>query len=310
MNKLTYIATILLVAIWLVSGCKKEGALTASEDEKGYSVPQGTNAYDAAIVDWFNKYGTYFLYKFTDKDTYWTPTGWKNATPNASGVWSTGYVVTQADTNYISRQLALLDKLWLARYSDKFLVDFLPAKIMLCASVDSIYTNYSVTPAVKVTKSVGAYYNYDNICFNYGNTGVTTMTSADSTKFLAKANLVFIQSIASRNLSAPTNAFTSIATYSPSFATQAAAYAQGIITVYYNPRSPLQDWNAYMEAMVSRSETNLNKSTANTDMTYMGILNATKDSNGKIRQRYNLIRNYFINTYGVDLQAIGNAADR
>jgi hypothetical protein len=65
-----------------------------------------------------------------------------------------------------------------------------------------------------------------------------------------------------------------------------------------------------MEAMVSRSETNLNKSTANTDMTYMGILNATKDSNGKIRQRYNIIRNYFISNYGVDLQAIGNAADK
>jgi hypothetical protein len=62
--------------------------------------------------------------------------------------------------------------------------------------------------------------------------------------------------------------------------------------------------------MVSRSETNLNKSTANTDMTYLGILNVTKDSNGKIRQRYNIIRNYFITNYGVDLQAIGNAADK
>jgi hypothetical protein len=65
-----------------------------------------------------------------------------------------------------------------------------------------------------------------------------------------------------------------------------------------------------LEAMVSRSETNLNKSTVNTDITYMGILNTTKDNNGKIRQRYNIIRNYFINTYGVDLQAIGNAVDK
>jgi hypothetical protein len=62
--------------------------------------------------------------------------------------------------------------------------------------------------------------------------------------------------------------------------------------------------------MVSRSETNLNKSTANTDQTSLGMLNATKDTNGKIRQRYNIIRNYFINAYGVDLQAIGNAVDK
>ena len=184
---------------------------------------------------------------------------------------------------------------------------------MLCKSLDSVYSVYVFTPtyqATKGVKSVGAWFNYDNICLNYGSSGVNSMTSADSIKFLARANLVFIQSIAGRGLSAPTNAFTSIATYSPTFATQAAAYAQGIITNFINSRSPQMDWNAYIEAMVSRSETNLNKNTANPDTTYMGILHATKDSNGKIRQRYNIVRNYFITNYGVDLQAIGNAADR
>lgn len=312
MNKLTYISAILLLSTWLATGCKKEEKLTASEDEKGYSVPQGAHAYDTSILDWYNKYGTYFLYKFTDKDTYWTPTGWKNSTPDTAGIWSTGYLVAQADTNYIGQQLALINKLWLSRYTDKFLDQFLPSKIMLCKSVDSVYNTILFNPVryIKTIKSVGAYYNYDNICLNFGSAGVTTMTASDSVKFLAKVNLVFMQSIAVRNLTAPTNAFTSIATYSSTFASQAAAYAQGIITIYYNPRSPQQDWNAYIEAMVSRSETNLNKSTANTDMTSLGMLNATKDSGGKIRQRYNIVRNYFINNYGVDLQAIGNAADK
>lgn len=312
MNKLSYIAGVLIIIVLGATACKKEGALTATADETGYSVPQGTRSYDTTILNLFNKYGAYFLYRFTDKDTYWTPTGWKNSTMDTTGFWSTGYQVTTADTNYIGKQMTLVNKLWLPFYSDAFLKKFLPGKIMLCASLDSIYsvTLYNPTRYIKNVKSVGAYYNYDNICVNYGNAAVTSMTSSDSVKFLAKVNLVFMQSIAGRNLTAPTNAFTSIATYANTFASQAAAYAQGIITIYYNTRSPLLDWNAYIEAMVSRSETNLNKSTPNADMTYMGILNATKDNTGKIRQRYNIIRNYFITTYGVDLQAIGNAADK
>jgi len=311
MNKLSYTG-ILFIMVLCAAACKKEAALTATADETGYSVPQGTQAYDTTILNLYNKYGTYFLYRFTDKDTYWTPTAWKNSTMDTTGFWSTGYVVTTADTNYVAKQLALIKKLWLSYYSDAFLTKFLPAKIMLCASVDSVYTTYLFNPTryVKTVKSVGAWYNYDNICVNYGSSAITTLTSSDSTKFLARTNLVFMQSIAGRNLSAPTNAFASIATYANTFTSQALAYAQGIITIYYNNRSPQLDWNAYIEAMVTRSETNLNKNTPNTDLTYQGILNVTKDSGGKIKQRYNLIRNYFITNYGVDLQAIGNAADK
>jgi hypothetical protein len=312
MNKFLYTAVVLFIMVLCATACKKEGALTATADETGYSVPQGMHAYDTTILNLYNKYGAYFLYRFTDKDTYWTPIGWKNSTVDTNGVWSTGYLVTTADTNYVEKQLALIKKLWLSYYSDAFITKFLPAKIMLCASVDSVYTTYLFNPTryVKTTKSVGAWYNYDNICVNYGSAAINSMTVSDSTRFLAKVNLIFMQNIAGRNLSVPTNAFSSIPTYANSFASQALAYAQGIITAYYNTRSPQLDWNAYIEAMVTRSETNLNKSTANTDMTYLGILNTTKDSGGKIRQRYNIIRNYFITNYGVDLQAIGNAADK
>lgn len=311
MNKLIIIS----IFSWaLVAGtaCKKEGALTASDDIAGYKLPQGDHSYDTTIMSLYNKYKTYFLYMFSDKDTYWTPTGWKNATMLTSGAWITGYNMTTADPAFVGQQLGLIQKLWLSNYTDKFLQAFLPAKVMLCASLDSVYsvTLFNPTRYVKTIKSVEAWFNYDNICINYGNALSTTMTATDSTRFLAKANLIFIQSIPGRNLSLPTSDFTSIANYGTSLTSQANAYAQGIITVYYNSRSPQNDWQAYMEAMVSRSEASLNKSTPNTDMTYTGILNTTKDSNSKIRQRYNIVRKYFINNYGVDLQAIGNAADK
>ena len=312
MNKLTYIAGLFIIVAFCATACKKEGKLTASDIEQGYTLPQGNHVYDTTILNLYNKYSTYFLYRFIDKDTYWTPTGWRNSVVDSTGFWSTGYLVTPADTNYIAQQLAVIKKLWLSFYTDAFLVKFLPAKVMLCASVDSVYTSYLFNPLryIKTTKSVGAWYNYDNICINYGNSGVTGITSSDSTKFAAKVNLIFIQSIEGRNLSAPTNDFTSIASYSSTISTQAAAYAQGIINPALSNRSPQLDWNTYMEAMVSTSETNLKKSVANTNTTFWSILNPTKDTNGKIKQRYNIIRNYFITNYGVDLQVIGNAVDK
>lgn len=301
-----YLALVSIAAI----SCKKEAALTASDTTLGYTVPQGNNSYDSTILGYYNKYGSYLLYKFTGKDTYWTPTGWKNAD---SASITVGYLVTQANPAYVAKQLALIDKLWFRYYTATFLKDFLPAKVMLCATVDSAYITYVFTPTYTPTfktKAVAAWYNYDNICVGNASPAIDTMKTRDSITYMAKINLIFIQSIAGRNLANPTAEFASTTNYSTTVSSQAAAYAAGILYTYYNGPSAIRDWSMYMQAMVSCSETRLNKSTANTDATFNGILNATKDANGIIRKRYNMLRNYFINTYNVDLQAIGNAADQ
>jgi len=312
MKNKTYFFLTSLLAVVLFSCTKKEAALTPSEENQGYIVPQGTSDYDASIVNFYNKYGTYLLYDFTDKDTYWTPNGWKNATPSTTtaGLWSPGYEVTKADPLYIKKQLNLLDSQWFRFYSEKFLNDFLPVKIMLCAKVDSVYPVFIFTTPItynKGVKPVGAWYNYDNICVSNGSSVIDGMTAADKKIYLAKINLIFAQSIIGRNLAKATGPFANIANYTGTINTTALRYAQGIIN--HTTLTPDGDWGAYILAMVSTSETNLNVSTANTDATFKGILNATKDANGRIRTRYNLVRNYYITNYNVDLQAIGNLAN-
>jgi len=317
MYKNLYISlSILTCMLILFQSCKKEAALVATDQSYGYTVPQGNHTYDKTIADFYGKYGVYLLYKFNGKDTYWTPTGWKNATVDSTGVGAAGYLATQADTtnaDYIARQLVVLNKLWFGFYSDKFLKQFLPVKIMLCSGIDSVYSSYSFTPTFHTTRgnvAVGAWYNYDNMCVNYGSPSVTSMVLTDSIKFAKKVNLLFMQSIITRNLSTPTDNFTTASNYAVSYTSQATAYANGILSTYYNSPTALSDWSLYMQAMVSCTEATLNKSQANTTISLVGILNATKDPNGKIRQRYNIVRNYFINNYGVDLQALGNYAGR
>ena len=302
----------LLLYICLVSmlaACyKKEDAITPTTEDHGYKVPQGNHGYDDYIVNFYQKYGKYLLYEFTDKDVYWTPTTWKVATL-ANGVWLNGPEMVKADPAYVGDQLKLIDTTWFRYYSDAFLKTFLPVKIMLCKSVDSVYlTIVSASPVVfgRGVGSVAAWFNYDNISVNYGNSTAATLTAAQVKKIGAKMHLIFMQSIKERNLVTATSNFAAVANYGTTLSSQAIAYQQGIISPYASTPTANLDWANFMIAMVTMNETALKTSTAATNTTFWGILNATKDPNGRIRQRYSMVRNYYIEKYNVDLQAIGN----
>ncbi len=289
--------------------CKKEAPLTASTENQGYVVPQGNHDYDATIVSFYQTYGKYLLYEFEDKDTYWTPSGWKQAMPSTTseGFWYPGYEVTPADPLYVGQLLTLMQNQWFNLYPEKFLKEFLPVKIMLCSAVDSVNTKYVFSPsfhAEKVDIPVPSWYNYDNICVNNANDGIESMTDADIKNFRTHINRIFINSMIGRDLFTPTDLFTNIANYA-SATTTAKAYAQGVLYPYYNT-SATADWGKYVMAMVTTSEATLNADTPDYDTKYKGILHTTKDVNGKIKKRYDIVRNYYIDNYGVDLQTIGN----
>lgn len=303
---------IICVFILLVSSCKKEEKLQPSEESQGYILPQGNNEFDKTITNYFDKYGSYILYKFSDRDAYWTPSGWKNTRYNeATKAWTTGFLVKPAEEQYIPAQLSLIQTCWFGYYSDAFLKAFLPAKILLCAAVDSSWLKYdfSTTPItiLQLDKAVGAWFNFDNICVNYGSNAIENMTSLDSATFIYKVNNMFMKNIFGRNPIAPPADFVKVTSYTTNFANQPAAYDAGAITNYYGAGA-VQDWEEYILAMTGYPESVLNTSAPNTTKSFVGILHPTKDRFGKIRQRYDIVRNFFINNYNVDLQQIGNAS--
>ncbi|MBE9599577.1 putative zinc-binding metallopeptidase [Pedobacter sp. MC2016-24] len=310
MKAYIFISTVIFLALGFSSCKKSDSILTASGIDDTYQLPQGNAAYDQTIVGYYQKYGSYVLYQFSEKDAYWTPTGIKKPVAGTGGTWSTGAEVSPSNKDYITSQLELLDKSLFSLYPTAFLKKFLPVKFLLCSQVDSIYTNYVFTPvytATKGVKKIPAYYSYDNIAVNYGDATIASMTAADKVAFLARLNLVFFQSINERGLIKPTAEFTNSADYTVSNTTQAIAYGKGIISLYYSS-NVTADWTAYILAMVTWSEADLNRAVTNTNTSAVGILNPMKDTNGLIKKRYNMVRNYFINTYQVDLQKIGNAS--
>lgn len=107
-----------------VLGACKEAVLQPSEQQpQQYSLPQGNYPFDQRIVDFHKKYGTYILYKFTEKDFRWNFT-----TPlSYSGI--------PADPDRVEKALNFLDKELFGYYNEELLKQLLPFKFMLSKEI-------------------------------------------------------------------------------------------------------------------------------------------------------------------------------
>ena len=320
MKRNVYLCMILLLQVVFVTACYNEDDLTPSGIESRYVVPQGEHDYDATIVDFYEKYGSCLLYKFTDKDTYWTPSAWMNGVLGENG--KDGYIVSPADEAYVGEQLGLIQDMWFAPYSDEFLAKFLPVKIMLCSEIDSVYMSwdFSTSPITMLGegKKVDAWYNYDNVCVSYGSEAVMHMTREDSLAFKNKVNNIFVESMRGRGLLIPTEEFENEVDYNASGLTSKTAselWALGIPRMLNYAVSVDDDWESFILMMVCYPESYLTRIPEYTsdwdysEKNFDGILNPAKDVNGLLKRRYDMVRNYFIENYNMDLQSVGNKVE-
>lgn len=319
----------------MVTSCDySEDALQPSGVLTSYQLPQGDHDYDQTILDFNKKYGVCMLYEFNNKDAYWSPTGWNNYKFNETTPTSTiaGYLVEKADQAYVGQQINLLKDVWFDKLPEKAKKDLLPMKILLCNTVDSCYTktewtfDWSVTPVKmesKVTeqkKSIPCWYNFDHICFGFGNANIASLTETDKRNISYRIMHTWIE-YAGEHLIKPTEEFANSVNYS---SLESKYYvkdncAQGILSASYNATAK-NDWARFMVMMLCYPESWLNDATAtvgNYDSwsspssftepnNFKGILTSVKDVNGIILKRYNMVRQYYIDNYGFDLQSVGN----
>ncbi len=317
--KIKYLYTLLAVcSLGMISCVKEEGKLEPSGIESGYSVPQGLSNSDNDIVDFYNQYGSYLLYDFTEKDAYWTPSKWQNGTPTSEDEdGEAGFIITMPELEYIAPQLDLLNKTWFSYYSDEFLKEFLPIKILLCSQVQYCDYDWSTWPAQILPSGIAAYYNYDNISVSYASADVETMTVQDTIDFTLGVNRVFIESMIGQEKVEPTEVFSASANYTSasSVYNNTELWALGVLQPYYDA-SPENDWEQMMTMMICYSEEYLTREVSYVsewdweETSWEGIFTAQKDINGKLKERYDMVRQYYIDNYAVDLQSIGNSIYR
>jgi hypothetical protein len=264
-----------LLSLLLFGGCGKEELAPAEEISPLYTLPQGNHPYDKTIVDFYNTYGTYILYKFTDKDFRW------NFNSNIS------FVAEQGDESYIDPALAALDKYLIKLYPTDFLKKALPYKILLSSRIRSINSAGTILD------------NYNNAAsssshFAFGRAGSTlsTLTEAQLKTMKAVLNREFWRQASAYDKIPMPPAFITSTNYSVLTAANRRTY--GVFTVINGSQNIYGDFVDYLYNIALQTPQEWEQT----------VFTATNDPTGKFRFKYNSIINYYKEQFGLDLQSI------
>lgn len=290
----------LLLLFLLAAGCKKEAALTATEEKENvygdHTLPQGNHTYDADILQLFQKYNTLFLYKYVPHDLYYQLkdyTGGKYDAVKDSTFY--GYFDVPANENYIGQQLGLLKDTWLKFYPDVALKAMLPKKVFLLDSFFYAYTGKG-KPIDNWPYLYDTYQGEDFFAVTWGGSRITSISAAERYSLKSTLNALFLKTARQKQIIVRSQAFSTVSNYTA--ATWSNYWELGLIDYY--SRTPDTDWDAFVTMIVSNTYADLTAPG--------GYLSSSWDTKGLIRKKYDIMIAWFKTNWGIDLQAIGNAS--
>ncbi|WP_143310041.1 hypothetical protein [Chitinophaga vietnamensis] len=267
----------LIATLAILSACHKEAAITPDPVRPIYILPQGHQSYDDSIVAFHKQYGSYILYKFTQHDFDYNYIDRRT---------DTAYV---ADTAYIPQALAFLKSQLFNCYPESFLQKTLPFKILLARQiVDTI----GATKAFAATGSM--------LAFGYANSTLPQQTPEQLRQLRGLAHRNYMErAYRVANIAIPDD-FMSTAPSSYGSVGNDNRYALGVVdsVAQFSELNVATDLLGYVQMITGHSYDELSSPGH--------PLSPDVDVNGLVMKRYTIVVNYFINMYGVDLQAIGN----
>lgn len=283
MKTINYSAFFIAFAFF-VTGCKKkEAAITPSELGIQYQLPQGNHDYDPTIVSLKQRYGSFFLYKFSQLDFSYAPV-------YGAGGFTDTYTVDQADEAYVGKVLTFLQNNWLNYYPDEFLKANLSFKVLMGQNLRT----KAATPTYYTVLS-----NYNQMTVSNVSAAFDAMTAAQKKTYVNNLHAEFFNYIFNRGkLDVPAE-FSTVTNYAlPGSAT--LYYAQGYLSVtnaFATENKMIKDFLSYVALITSKTKTELDAT----------VLKPSTDTAGLIKKKYDIIINYYKTKYNIDLQAIGNA---
>jgi hypothetical protein len=314
--------TILAMLFWLATGCYKEETLTRSAGPENvyseYTLPQGNHPYDTYIREFFDTYGTLILYKYEDQDIYWNrdrsigPFRWDAGNPTLS---TQGYYYSLADEEYIDEQLELIRDKFFKHFSrQEVLKKLLPIKIFLADTFGTQALTWSGnTPTGKgAFYATSAYLGIDYMLFTWGGPRIATMTAAQKNTYKYEVFNAFFTKMTALNKLVPPAAFSATTDYSNAWPPAASKPGLGIMPNQNGSLTSTTDWNAYVTVILRTpydqliAQPTLSGTGLPSTSDFTGYLHPDIDVNGKLREKYEIILAYFTETFGIDLQGIGN----
>ena len=168
----------------------------------------------------------------------------------------------------------------------------LPFKIFLMSFLNYV-PNQDDYPTDENRQFLNAYWGYDYLGVNWGNEKIRTMTTDERNVFKSEICTILLQNFY-KKVKESDIAFFAVSSYATGTANTPA---NGFIDENVG-NDPDKDWLSFIQAIVS---TPYEKMTAEG-----GILHWQTDGEGKIRQKYNIMTDFFKRQYDIDLQAIGD----
>lgn len=258
-----------------------------------YVLPQGHSSADTRIVEIFENWGTYILYEYSEADLQWLQV-------EVNNMWN-GYEFTAPDTLYVDEMMDFLEKAWFQFFPNEFHQKFMPYKVFLASElkyVDSYYgteTEYSV-------RIVGSH-----MIIAHCSDELANMTNEE--KIMFKQNIQDALWTSWLNELDIPDEFYEVSNYS--------------VIASANP----EDWNYARGLGFIADEDGVEWSTqdpwpstalseyADLDTFVSGMCNRTSEEWEEdlayplVKQKYDILRDYFLDSHAFDIQAIGNMTE-
>jgi hypothetical protein len=274
---------ILLSVVLLSFGCSKENAILPVQVEPLYHLPQGNHAYDQKILEFYNTYGCYILYKFSEKDFRWNV--------NAD----LAVMADQGEESYIEPALTTLDNYLFRFYSTELLKKVMPYKIILASRIRSITRTSPLTLADDYINTTSS---YSHLAFGRASSTLGTLTDAQLKVLKAELHREFWKQAFVYNKVSLPPIFAASTDYAAIVNnTVLTRRAYGVFTgtiVNGVKQTGARDFSEYMYNIALLTPQEWEQT----------IFTAVNDPAGKYRLKYNAIINYFKEVYGSDLQNI------
>lgn len=282
-----YIYITLLLSLCLLS-CSKEDDLGKIEPlAPDYFLPQGKSPADNRIVDFYSKYGTYILYEFTESDFNWS---------QMEGS-SSDYTFTKADPQYAGEMLDLLEDTWVSLYPVDFHKKYMPYKIFL---TKELFYGSSAAP-------VDVWVSQGQIAISHCSAALKEMSVEDKIAFKRSIQQALWEKWADK-IEVP-NAFFTLSDYSkngnsnpesPDYPRTRGFVANNgkewaILSSYEwwvaKSLDKMKDLKVYLGSMAGRTSEEWAS-----DLKYP-----------LVKQKYDILKNHISETYGFDIQEVGDA---
>lgn len=303
-----------MMAVCLFAACGEDD-LKPSAPQQFYEFPQGDADYDQDILAYYEAHGVQFIYDYTEAAFRWNITDY------------IPFYSTPAEEAYRGEAFHFVADKCFSIWDEDFLNKLLPTYVYLASEIynvtekqEYVYNDETLSwgyVTVLDTNYCASTYGLNHVSFGYASEKINELTPEEELDAIGDVAKSLIAFAASRDKIEIPSAFADLFTRDytgEDLATYVGGYgynASGFLE-YYADIDVNYDFGLYVKYLVTMSEEDFKAWALSDTFDVNGVWDQSIGEWGDyrqthlIQQKYEAVIDYFKNTLGIDLHAIGN----